>query len=116
MSPPLNSPYGLRLRGGRAEDVRPLLPANVSRFAQRPQNSPHTSRSMSATALHIPLGIQYKISVRADLSGINKNATEYSANPDVSNTAFRVPASAGFFRAAKDSTGVASGTFLCSMI
>ena len=34
----------------------------------------------------------------------------------VSNTAFRVPASAGLFRAAKDSTKVASGTFFCSTI
>ena len=30
--------------------------------------------------------------------------------------AVRVPASAGFFRAAKDSTGVASGIFFCSTI
>ena len=30
--------------------------------------------------------------------------------------AFRVPASAGVFSAAKDSTGVASGTFFCSTI
>src|SRR5882724_71546 len=34
----------------------------------------------------------------------------------VSNTAFRVPASAGFLARPIDSTGIASGTFSCSNV